>query len=87
MVADVWVHGAVVALVVAQFFIFWYLYRRSSASGTHRAGRSSAPTQGNGAGSATEQGVACPNCGAVNTSAFNYCQRCVEELPRHAGSN
>ena len=87
MQPSVWVHGAVVALAVAQFFIFWYLYRRSSASGTHQMRRSSvtAATQGDRAGDGRR--VACPNCGTLNTGDFRYCHECVEELPRRNRSN
>jgi len=91
---EVWVQGAVVALAVAQFLIFWYLYRRSRLSSTHEPGRSSAPATADGSpeppeGSheAVDHRVACPNCGTVNTARFRYCRDCVAELPRRAGSS
>lgn len=86
MQSSVWVHGAVVALAVAQFFIFWYLYRRSSASGTHQMRGSSATTATQGDGSESGRRVACPNCGTVNTGDFRYCHECVEDLPSHGRS-
>jgi len=87
MQASVWVHGAVVALAVAQLFIFWYLYRRSSASGTHRTGRSRlTPTTQSDRSESTRR-VACPNCGTLNTGDFRYCHECVAELPRNAESS
>jgi predicted RNA-binding Zn-ribbon protein involved in translation (DUF1610 family) len=84
MRAEVWVHGAVFALAVAQFFVFWYLYRRSTMSSTHEARGSGAAVGADGNREASDHHVACPNCGAVNTARFQYCQDCVEELPRSA---
>lgn len=91
MRTDVWVHAVVIGLAVAQFLIFWYLYRRSGMSSTHEAGQSgvTSATEGNttesSAGMETHH-VACPNCGARNAARFRYCQNCVEELPRGAES-
>jgi len=84
MRAEVWVHGAVFGLAIAQFFVFWYLYRRSGMSSTHEAGQSGSAPATDGNVTAGEHHVACPNCGARNTARFRYCQNCVEELPRSA---
>jgi hypothetical protein len=84
MRAEVWVHGAVFALAVAQFFVFWYLYRRSGMSSATEAGGSSRAAAAEGTRETGDHHAACPNCGALNTAQFRYCQDCVAELPRNA---
>lgn len=87
MQPSVWVQGTVFALGIAQLFIFWYLYRRSSASGTHRTGQSGVTAVAPRDGSENGGRVACQNCATLNTGEFSYCRECVEALPRHDPSN
>jgi hypothetical protein len=84
MGTQIWVHGAVFALAIAQFFVFWYLYRRSGMSSTHQSGKRGATAVADGTSQVDDHRVACPNCGTLNTASFRFCEHCVEELPRHA---
>jgi hypothetical protein len=78
MVADVWVHGAIVSLAVAQLVVVVYLYRRSALAdaweGTQWA-------DGSGRGGADISVVVCPECDARNETEFQFCRNCAAELP------
>lgn len=78
MVADVWVHGAIVSLAVAQLVVVVYLYRRSALADAWEG------TQGTGGsrrGGADASVVVCPECDARNETEFQFCRNCAAELP------
>lgn len=71
MPEDLWMHGAVVALVVSQLLVVWFLYRQSALAGS-AAGRAD-PADGDT--------VVCAECGAPNGAEYQFCRDCTAELP------
>jgi len=78
MVADVWVHGAIVSLAVAQLVVVVYLYRRSALADAWEGVQG---TEESGRGGTDGSVVVCPECDARNETEFQFCRNCAVELP------
>lgn len=72
--AQPWVYGAIVLLVVLHGAALLYAYR----TGQRQIGQPNTESAGK---DVTGEGIECPDCGALNERGYRYCRQCVGELP------
>lgn len=68
-----WVFGAIAVLTLLHGVVLLYAYRRGQPADFN--GGADAETCANDAD------VECPSCGELNERGYQFCRRCVSELP------